>query len=310
MPAKTDWKSLSHRKRVGVLASSSDDDIAERYESVGEPADEFKRLLAQERALWIPKNLGEFKTAGKPPTKDSLLGAWRDLERSEALLELIDNSIDVWLDRRAKHPKATAKDLNILITIDDKLGLLRYEDNAGGVPENKLEHLVVPGYSDTTDLSQTIGSYKTGGKKAIFRLATAAQILTRYWDPEGKTDSALSVHLDEHWLSDPDLYKFDYALLQRKMRSKRVIRNMFFGYTKNPWRNAVVSATRSRCRNQKPNSRHITKLVAKIIMTPDVMDTEGAPPSAFLKVGLVTWNNATLNDEALFQIWPFVFTYL
>jgi hypothetical protein len=44
-------------------------------------------------------------------------------------------------------------------------------------------------------------------------------------------------------------------------------------------------------------------------MTPDVMDTEGTPPSAFLKVGLVTWNNATLNDEALFQIWPFVFTH-
>lgn len=216
MADKIDWKSLSHKERINLLASRSDDQIASKYRVAGKSVDDFRQLLVQDRALWIPENVGDFKPAGKPPTKHSLLGSYRDLERSEALLELIDNSIDVWLARRVAHPKAVAEELNIVITIEDKLGLLRYEDNAGGVPEDKLDQLVVPGYSDTTDLSETIGSYKTGGKKAIFRLATAAQILTRHWDPEGKTDKALSVQLDEQWLSDPDLYEFKYATVTDK----------------------------------------------------------------------------------------------
>jgi hypothetical protein len=211
MPQKADWKSLSHQKRVEVLAKGSDDEIAEKYRVAGKSNEQLKQLLAQERALWMPGDLGTFKTAGKPPTKDVVLGAWRDLQRSEALLELIDNSIDIWLARRSADAKQAAKELDIFITIDEKLSLLTYEDNAGGVPESKLVQLVVPGHSDTTDLSLTIGSYKTGGKKAVFRLATAAQILTRYWEPDGKSNNVVSVQLDEEWLSDPELYQFQYA---------------------------------------------------------------------------------------------------
>jgi hypothetical protein len=33
-------------------------------------------------------------TAGGVPSKATLIGSWRDLDRAEALLELIDNSID------------------------------------------------------------------------------------------------------------------------------------------------------------------------------------------------------------------------
>jgi hypothetical protein len=51
----------------------------------------------------------------------------------------------------------------------------------------------VPGYSETTDLTPTIGSYHTGGKKAIFRLATEANITTRYWNPSGTSDEAWSI---------------------------------------------------------------------------------------------------------------------
>lgn len=170
MAQKTEWLSLEHEKRVGILAKNSDEQIIAKYRLPGQSVEDVQRFLAQERALWIPNKLANFKPRkGEPPTKHSLLGSYRDLERSEAILELIDNSIDA---RRASSPSTTDDELNIFIDIDQKLGLLRYEDNAGGVPEDKLDQLVVPGYSDTTDLSASIGSYRTGGKKAVFRLAT------------------------------------------------------------------------------------------------------------------------------------------
>ena len=68
--------------------------------------------------------------------------------------------------------------------------------------------------SDTTELSQTIGSYKTGGKKAVFRLAVAAQITTRYWNPAETSDDAISIQLDHAWMSDPEKYEFEYSLLK------------------------------------------------------------------------------------------------
>lgn len=78
---------------------------------------------------------------------------------------------------------------------------LTYEDNAGGVSPDKLQNLVVPGHSETDPFSKTIGSYKTGGKKAVFRLAEAAQIMSRYWSPaETFEDQTLSVQLDQEWI--------------------------------------------------------------------------------------------------------------
>jgi hypothetical protein len=144
------------------------------------------------------------------PETRAVPGAWRDLDRAEALLELIDNSIDAWNRRRARYPDKSAPELNIYIDIDSDTGQLSYEDNAGGVPTDKLENLVVPGHSETDALVASIGSYKTGGKKAIFRLATAVNITTRFWNPAETGDSGVAVHLDERWLTDVDEYRFPY----------------------------------------------------------------------------------------------------
>src|SRR2546423_6059207 len=114
MATRAEWKQLSHPERVRVLADESDDQIAAEYRIVGKSDEEFKQALAQERALWIPDKVGKFKAAGKPPTKHSLLGSYRDLERSEALLELIDNSIDVWNARRISSPTSVDKELSIV----------------------------------------------------------------------------------------------------------------------------------------------------------------------------------------------------
>lgn len=213
---RIDWNGLSHQDRVKVLAATPLDQILGEYRSGDHPETAFREQLVREFRLWDPQNVSSFLTKGGPPTKDVVLGAWRDLDRAEAILELIDNSIDEWLRRRAAHPTKCAPELNIRVQVDKALAQLTYEDNAGGVPVDKLENLIVPGHSDTTPLSETIGSYKTGGKKAVFRLAVAAQITTRYWNPAETSDDAVAIQLDQDWMSDPDKYVFEYSLLKNK----------------------------------------------------------------------------------------------
>lgn len=216
MPKTISWLGLEHQQRIEILRDLSIDRIIAQYEVPGTTTEEFRAIIVKQISLWAPKNLGAFVMEGGPPTKDVVLGAWRDLDRSEALLELIDNSIDAWNLRMERYPAKTPKNLIIYIRIDPATQQLTYEDNAGGVPREKLTNLVVPGYSDTTDLTATIGSYRTGGKKAIFRLATAASITTRYLNPAETSDEAWSIQLDEAWLRDPRVYEFPYAPLKDK----------------------------------------------------------------------------------------------
>ena len=208
MPQMKSWDDLKHEERVQALASSPITEIAVNYEFGGRAPKDVTDLLERERTLWVADNVGEFETAGNPPTK-------------ETLLELIDNSIDIWRSRRAQYPDRAAKELRINIDIDKPTRRLTYEDNAGGVHHDRLANLVLPGYSDTDALAPTIGSYKTGGKKAVFRLATDARIDTRYLDPAGGTDEAITVQLDSAWMKDPLEYHFPYAKLKEKTAIER-----------------------------------------------------------------------------------------
>lgn len=214
--ARADWSKLSHEQRVQALARNTHAQILKDYFLPDKDEDAFRARIDQEKALWDVGNIDtKFKKRGKPPTKDVVLGAWRDLDRSEAILELIDNSIDAWNHRRKLYPKKTADELNIYVRVDTALGQLTYEDNAGGVAEDSLDHLIVPGYSATTPDSATIGSYKTGGKKAIFRLATAARISTRYWSPTGSSDDVFSIQLDEEWMNNVNEYSYSYTTAKK-----------------------------------------------------------------------------------------------
>src|SRR5437016_301472 len=104
MSAKTDWNSLTHEQRLTVLRETPVDRIVQEYFIPNATESVFRLHLARERELWRPRNVTELKKKGQAPTKDVVLGAWRDLDRAEALLELIDNSIDGWLRRREDYP--------------------------------------------------------------------------------------------------------------------------------------------------------------------------------------------------------------
>jgi len=212
MNGKIDWHTLDHTDKLRVLRDYSIDQILVDYKYRDEDATSFRARLVRENTLWLPKQYSSAKPkmAGEPPNKEVVIGAWRDLDRSEALLELIDNSIDAWKRRREKYPDKSSPELNVYIDIDADTGQLTYEDNAGGVPTSKLINLVIPGHSETETLSAGIGSYKTGGKKAIFRLATAVKITTHFWNPAETGDSNIAVHLDEDWLLDVNKYEFPY----------------------------------------------------------------------------------------------------
>src|SRR5437879_1659868 len=129
---KPNWTKLSHDDKLSVLRRSSVDQIVGDYHVPNMQESDFRSLVIRELALWQPKNAAEPTIAGRPPNKEVVLGAWRGLDRAEALLELIDNSIDAWIRRSEKHPHKTAKELNIHIYIDSDTGQLTYEDNAGG----------------------------------------------------------------------------------------------------------------------------------------------------------------------------------
>lgn len=99
--------------------------------------------------------------------------------------------------------------------LDIDVRKLTYEDNAGGVKKEFHNNLVNPGHSETNEFDRSIGSYRTGGKKAVFKLAEEAAILTRYRDPDGIEDSAYSVHLDKSWLEDSRAYQFKVYPFER-----------------------------------------------------------------------------------------------
>lgn len=215
MNKKSDWAALSHAEKLAVLRDAPLDQIIVDYSREGSDERSFRELLSREKTLW-QANLydAQEKKKGGPPNKEVVLGAYRDLDRSEAILELIDNSIDAWHRRKANYPDKVSSELNIYIDVDSDTGQLSYVDNAGGVSVDNIENLVIPGYSETEALTTSIGSYKTGGKKAIFRLASAVNITTRYWNPAETGDQAISIHLDESWLQDAHEYEFPYYTLR------------------------------------------------------------------------------------------------
>ena len=213
-PAKINWNDLAHEEKLQLLQRPSRDALATDYHVPGLSADAFADLLNAEYDLWNPQNLGSPRITRKTPLKDIVIGSWRDLNRSEALHELIDNSIDAWRRRRQSHPTTTPKRLRIFIDVDPPQSRLTYEDNAGGVSPDHIANLVIPGHSDTTDLEPTIGSYRTGGKKAVFKLALDVNIRTRYLEADGSTADPLQIHLDRKWLEDQTVYDFPVYVMK------------------------------------------------------------------------------------------------
>jgi hypothetical protein len=234
------WDELSHDDKLDLLRRKTDLEIIGSYLPTGTSESAFKNELSRARNLWKPENLSSPKKIGGPPKKEILIGAYRDLSRVEAILELIDNSIDIWM-RRSGLSKDGAENLNIKISLDRATDTLTYKDDAGGVQENNLPNLVIPGFSETSETESIIGSYFTGGKKAIFKLASDVNIRTRYLNSEnGSSDDAFEIHLDQDWLHNSTDYEFPRYRLNDKTAIEKGTTEYIFQLADDDWNQTVV----------------------------------------------------------------------
>lgn len=113
-----------------------------------------------------------------------------DLKRS--ICELIDNAIDLW----AKNKRA---DLEVKIVADERQQTISIEDNAGGLEESKLDHVVSPGKTTNDIHDEVIGYFGVGSKRAVIALSQDITIHSRF-----EHEKPYVVKLDEHWITkDP-----------------------------------------------------------------------------------------------------------
>src|SRR5437870_5226816 len=71
-PTKKVWNELEHTSKVELLKQLNDDEIVQSYQPSDTTESDFRKLLAEERAIWQPRLLGAAKTAGAPPNKEAI----------------------------------------------------------------------------------------------------------------------------------------------------------------------------------------------------------------------------------------------
>lgn len=116
-----------------------------------------------------------------------------DYDLKTGLCELVDNAIDLWMDRKRK------RSLKIEINLDIDRQLISVVDNAGGVKLAELRLLVVPGGSGNDPDDELIGIFGVGSKRAGIALGEQMEIKTRF----GKEQS-LEVDITRDWLESTD----------------------------------------------------------------------------------------------------------
>jgi len=119
------------------------------------------------------------------PTKDFFVGMLtRDIELSDAILDLLDNCLDGVVRQKGVLDKSKSPNYysgfysNITITSDS----FTIEDNCGGIPRDVAEKYAFRmGRSPEKgeDDLPTVGIYGIGMKRAIFKMGKSAKVITR-----------------------------------------------------------------------------------------------------------------------------------
>ena len=83
MSKKIGCPTLSHERHIQILTGPKIDQILAAYELPGSDTEAFRAYLTNRLTLWTPANLGTNKrTSDASPTKDPIMAASRDLDRS------------------------------------------------------------------------------------------------------------------------------------------------------------------------------------------------------------------------------------
>jgi hypothetical protein len=161
---------------------------------------------------------GVMRTADARPTKEFFVeNLTRDLSVEDAILDLLDNSIDSFV--RSRNLEITAASLKTLqgplTTSAEKLGMgsvsitfskdeFRIEDDCGGITLEQAEHGVFR--HGSTDLSHTglLGIYGIGLKRAIFKIGKTIEIASM--TPSGGFKTSIDVPT---WIKKQDDWTFE-----------------------------------------------------------------------------------------------------
>lgn len=130
----------------------------------------------------------EVKILDGTPDKRLFWSIISDYDLKTAICELIDNAIDTWA-------KSKKTNLRINIVLDQNQQLIKVEDDAGGVSEEKLKNLIGPGNSENNPDDEVIGYFGVGSKRAVVAIAQLIHIRSRH-----KKNQTFQIDIDENWL--------------------------------------------------------------------------------------------------------------
>jgi len=131
------------------------------------------------------------------PTKSYFIKTLvRDIHLIDAVLDLIDNSIDSYI----KNEFTDRREISIEISRDS----FKIKDNCGGINKEKIYDHVFRFGEPTSDEARTIGVFGIGLKRSIFKIGTNILI---------ETDDGIdnvSIKIDKAWIEDEDRWELDF----------------------------------------------------------------------------------------------------
>jgi len=174
----------------------------------------------------------------------------RDIDLDDAILDLIDNSVDGAMrsSRRTRVVKARYKGFKAELTISSDGFVL--DDNCGGIPDDRIDAAFRLGRPETqldNDIP-TIGMYGIGMKRAIFKMGRQATVESSSEDGFRKVTYEKSWMDDESGDADQD---WNLPIVRGGSRSKKGVK-------------VSVASLRSDAAKSFANSAFIDDLKAKI----------------------------------------------
>lgn len=130
----------------------------------------------------------------------------RDIELKDALLDLLDNSVDGVMRMPAAAPNPERPYEGFWADISFNENAFTISDNCGGIPFHLAETSAFRLGRKDDDLDEdlpTVGLYGIGMKRAIFKMGTSATVTSK------RPDQSFFVEITPEWMADDALWTFE-----------------------------------------------------------------------------------------------------
>ncbi|MDK9686359.1 ATP-binding protein [Halomonas sp. LC1] len=133
----------------------------------------------------------------------------RDIELLDAVLDLIDNSLDGAMRelRRLGKRQEKGKYQGYKVEIEFNKERFRIKDNCGGIPREVAIHSAFRMGRPSADIDQdlpTVGVYGIGMKRSIFKMGKSCKVITK------TSTTNLTVNMSPEWMADDDDWSLPY----------------------------------------------------------------------------------------------------